>query len=347
MFSFRIDVVQLNKIIPFCGAYVDIMQKGNMAILCSESGQAYVQYVCSALNSNPNEATNVRIDTNLLINMALDGKIDVEILDSEVCLSFYNDMGQLSYKTFVPRQISYINLEEKLDIFQRATSCENHNFIKEQKLIRLASKVKASFVINEGFAYMFYNRNYVFHPSECPSLCVDSDLLKKSISLTLGFKVVGDYLVFKEDSVSIILQKQKLPMMSDIPYLVKCKARKSVEVDLSKLTHLLSRIKSDKYNIRLNLSAEKCFIDNGVNKFEVPVEVIDDSSKNKSLDDMLSNLENGLVNSKASDTEDSILILPYWLPKILERTNKVTIFVTKRFSIIKFGHISVTIGGSV
>ncbi len=347
MFSFKIDVAQLNKIIPFCGAYIDIMQKGNMAILCSESGQAYVQYVCSALNTNPNEATNVRVDTNLLVNMALDGKIDIEVLDSEVCLSFYNDLGQLSYKTFVPRQISYINLEEKLDIFQRANSCESYSLIKEQKLIRLASKVKTPFIINEGFAYMFYNRNYVFHPSECPAFAVDSDLLKKSISLSLYFKVVGDYLVFKDESVSIILQKQKLPLMSDIPYLVKYKAKKCIEVDLSKLTHLLSRIKSDKYSIRLNLDAEKCFINNDTNKFEVPVEVIDDSSKNKSLDDMLSNLGNGLDLNQQVDKTYSVLVLPYWLPKVLERTSKVTIYITKRFSIIKFGHISVTIGGSV
>lgn len=350
MFSFKVDVSEFNKLVPFFGSFIDIMYKDRTVVICSENGQCYVQYMCPAIGSTPNESINVRIGTSLFSNMVLDGKVEVSLMDSQVSFTFYNDRDKMFYKTIVPRQVSYIDLQYKSSIFNKFKDSEDFSFNDYSYLVRLCSRLKTPFVSNEGFCYTYYNKNYIFKKSTLPSFCVDSELLRKCVSISNVFRVVGDYLVFKSGKISIILQKQKLPYMCDIPYIVSTKARRHVSIDLSNLISLLSKIKlKSNFTTRLNLDAGKCFIESEEeNRFEVPVDVLDDSNKSKDLDTLLSNLSQGLDNGvDEKKPNDSILYLPYWLPKVIDRASKADLYVSKRFCILKINGVNITMGGSV
>lgn len=346
MFSFKVDIVDFGKIVPFLGSYLDIIYKDRSVILCSEGSQTYVQCMCPAVGYGETGKVNVRLDTSLFCNMVTEGKVEVEVIDTEVVYSFYTQSDSLLYKTTVPRQVSYIDLEHKSNLFSRARDSKSYDIAGYNSLIRLCSRLKTTFVSNEGFCYSYYNKNYIFKKSELPTFCVDSELLGKCLNVSSTFTPVGDYLMFKESSVAVILQKQKVPLVCDIPYIVKTKARRHVKCNLSNLTALLMRIKlKQEFNIKLNLDASLCMITSDNNRFEVPVEVLEDSKKSADLESLISNLSNGL-DSVPSEKNDSTLSLPYWFIKVTSRVTNVDLFLTSRFTILKFNGINVTIGGS-
>lgn len=350
MFSFKIDVAEFNKLTPFFGSYLDILYKDRTVVICSENGQCYVQYMCPAFSMTPNDSVNVRLDTALFSNMVLDGKVEVTVVDSQVSFSFYNDRDKLFYKTIVPKQVSYIDLQQKSIIFSRFKDTDCLSFNDYSYLVRLCSKLKTPFISSEGYCYTYYNKNYIFKKSVLPDFCVDSELLRKCISVTNEFAVVGDFLVFKSGKMSIILQKQKLPLMCDIPYITSVKARRHVTLNISNLLSLLSKLRlKTNFVTRLNLDVSRCYIDDEQNRFEVPIEIMEDSNKSKSIDSLLSDLEKGLDDglTKKETPNDSVLYLPYWLPKVVDRVSKCDLYVSKRFCILKFNGVNITIGGSL
>lgn len=347
MFYFKVDVKEFNKMIPFCGTYLDVIFRSNKVVICSSSGQSYIQYLCNGVSTNPSEGESVRIDTAIFSKLVLGGKVEVIVHDAEVSFTFFNENGKSVYSVTVPKQCCYNDLDHKLDLIFKCDESTSYSLAGVTNLVKIASRLKVPFISNEGFCYSNYNKNYLFKKMDLPSFCVDSELLSKSLSITDSFYVIGDNLIMKNGPVAIVISKQKLPFVCDLPYIVGLKANRHVRLDLSNLFSLLYKIKiTRQITTKVNIDAERCFVLDEVNRFEVPIELISDSKKEQSLENMLNSLESGL-DSTPSEKNNNVLILPYWISKVMDRVSLVDVYVTKRFCIAKFNGINLTIGGSL
>lgn len=347
MFYFKVDVKEFNKIIPFCGTYLDVIFKRNKVVICSSSGQSYIQYLCNGVSTNPSESESVRIDTSIFSKLVLNGKVEVMIHDAEVAFTFFNEDGKSVYSVTVPKQCCYNDLDAKLDLIFRCDEATQYSLAGVTNLVKISSRLKVPFVSNEGFCYSNFNKNYLFKKMDLPSFCVDSELLSKGLSITDKFYVIGDNLVLKDGALAIVISKQKLPFVCDLPYIVGLRANRHVKMDLSNLFSLLYKIKiTSQIVTKINIDAERCFVLDDVNRFEVPIELISDSNKEQSLENMLSSLEQG-VDYKPAEKNNNVLILPYWISRVMDRVSLVDVYVTRRFCIAKFNGINLTIGGSL
>lgn len=339
---------ELKKIQAFCGPYIDIVCKGPYAMFCSESGQSFAQVVMPLIGVADEDSPGVRVDTELFMTLGIDSLMKLDVVDGEVVIEFYN-AEDLVYKIKVPKQTCYNSITEKNIVLKKSLSCKVHDLDNVARLIRVISRFKSPFVSEGEFAYMYYNQSYVYKKAVLPQFCCDSDLLKKSISLTTKFCVCEDYLVFREGNVTIFIRKQKMPLTSDLEIIKRTKAHRMLEIDINKMGVLLSRLRAGKYTIELDLGLSKTIVISENGKFEVPVNISYDSdikdleSQLNSLDDLSSeDLELDSFNESPSE----VIRIPYWAVRVMERALKAKLFVYKRFYILKVNNIFITINKS-
>lgn len=343
LYTVKVDMSVLSKIQPFCGSFVDVVCSGRNAIFCAESGQSFVQVAMPIIGAITEQPPNVRIDTTLLFTVGVDGLVKFQIGDSSVEISFFGNSDKLIYKIVVPRQVSYNDIVNKNKLLEKSQLCERHYLNKESKLIRMVSKVKSPFIVEDGFAYMYYKYSYVFQKTELPAFCCDSELLRKCTSITTEFRLCEDYLIFNQGPLTVFIHKQRAPLVSDLGLISRMKASRVLEVNLFKMAMLTSKLKAADYDIKLNLDLKVCLVTSSVNRFEIPIEIISDSGAKMSEDDALALLDEP---SEPMEIKSEVLNIPYWVAKILERTSKINIYVTKRFYLLKMDNIVITINGS-
>lgn len=339
IFTVNLDAERLKKIKPFCGTYVDIICVGNFALFCSETGQSYVQAPMDLIGVHE-QIPNVRISSDLLFNVMISGIVKFFIEGSTVEVVFYGTENKQEFKLVVPRQVSAISAIEKNRLILKSKECLNHSLIPVQRLIRLISKTKSPFIVSEGFAFMFYKNSYVFQKVELPSFACDSDLIKKCIALTTQFCFCEDYMVFTSEGVSVLVHKQKIPNVCDIAYIQKTKASRVIDVDLSKMTTLVNRLKANDYEVKVDLDSRFCLVKWDVNRFEIPIKVLGDSNSNQSIDDLLADFNSEEITP---NDKDSSFTIPYWTLRLLDKVSKVKIYVTKRFYLIKVEKVFITV----
>lgn len=343
VFTIELETDKIKKIQPFCGSFIDIVCTNNFAIFCSETGQCFVQVPMSLIGTYTEEIPKVRIETNVFCNAMVDGVVKFFISDSDVQVVFYGVSHEHEFKLIVPRQVSAIDVIDKNRLLTKSGVCADYSLSKLQRLIRLVSRTKSPFIIFNSFAFMYYKGTYVFQKTDLPSLCCDSDLLKRCVNLTYTFNICEDYLIFKDNDISVFIHKQKTPNVCDLDFISRTKASRELSVDVSKASNLLSKLKANDYEIRMNIDSRVCVVKWNTNRFEIPLNILSDSN-NKSLDDALSDLGSfDTLDVGVKDNNDSEFIVPYWVIKLLEKAPRVKIYITKRFYLLNVDKIFITI----
>lgn len=343
IFTVKLEVDRIKKMQPFCGTFLDIVCTQTHAIFCSETGQCFAQIPMNLIGTYNEQIPNVRINTNLFFSVMMDGVVKFSINDSDVQVTFYGTSNEQEYKLVVPRQVSVVDVMNKNRLLLKSENAIQYSLLSEQRLIRLVSKTKSPFIVSDGFAFMFNRGAYVFQKSELPTFCCDSDLLRRCVGLTNMFRLCEDYLIFTANGLSVFIHKQKAPNVCDLEYIQKTKASRVLTLDMSKMSTLLNRLKSDNYDIRLNLDSRVCLVKWDVNRFEIPVKITHDSNDDISLEDALSDLGSFDTLDVGNKPNDSNFIIPYWTLKLLDRVSIAKVYITKRFYLLKIDKVFITI----
>lgn len=345
MFSFKLDKSKLDSISKFFGTYLDIIFVNNNVLVSSEGGMAYMHLSCPAVSETGDDYNAFRVESKLFLSVAISGKVLVEYYDTEIGITFYGESKDAIYKILIPNQRSFLDFNRILGLLNKCENENTYSLIKETRLVRLASKLKTPIICMGNHMFIYYKNSYAFCESKLPSFSCDSVMFKNATDISSQFYLIEDSIIVRNEDIVVCIRRIKLPISSDIGLLINGKARGHHLLDFRKLVGLMNSVSSDNYEINLNLSVGKCFISCDKGRFEVAVPNLN-SSKDVSIDDVISKLSNKDNLTSPINVSEKILKLPYWIFKLLDSASKVDLYVKRACTLIVFNNICLVIGGS-
>lgn len=336
MFSFKLDRKQLDKLFPLCGNFVDIVYLNSKVIVASEDGICYSQLMFDAYAKNPDQPRlGFRIETSILKRIALNGKVEVFIGDNEVHLSMYGEGHDVIYKSSTPMMNSFIDFKDVVDLVNKYDDYDYSSITNEPALIKLASKFNDVFVSEGRFAYIYHNNSYIFCQSGLRPFCVDGKAFKNITGMISRFKLIDDYLVFMENNLFVRLTRNRMPLLSDLEYLVSSKAISKYELNIKRCNYLINSLGAEEYTAELNLTANKMIVRSNKGTFECKVDIVDEKKKEKSLEEKLKELKAPSVNKQV--LRDRVVKVPKWVFGVISDYSNITLFVKRSSCLVKFG----------
>ena len=348
MFSFRLDKKKFNNLIPLCGNFIDIVYINNKVILASEDGICYCQLMFDATSDKPNSREGFRIETSVLKKMAQNGRVEVYCSDTEVTISMFGEGQDVLYRSSTPMMNSFLTFDEILGIMDKFHDYDYREIKTESGIIKLASKYN-EVVVSEGqYLYIYHNNSYIFCKSDLPPFCVDGKAFKNITSLVSRFKLIEDNIVFLEDNLLVKLRRNKMPLLSDLSFIVNGKAIAKYDVDFKRASLLVNSLGAEEYTSELNLTVGKLSVNSAKGRFEAKVDLINDSSNNnseKSVEEKLKALQNIGKPSIELNKVDRVIKIPKWVYSVISEYYKLTFFVKRNTTIVKFGNNLVVFQG--
>lgn len=355
MFSFRLDKKKFNSVIPLFGNFIDVVYINNKVIIASEDGICYCQLMFDATSDTPNSKEGFRIETSVLKKMAQHGRVEVYCSDTEVTISMFGEGQDVLYRSSTPMMNSFLEFDEVLAIMDKFSDYDYNEIKTESGIIKLASKYNEPIVSEGKFFYIYHNNSYIFCKSELPPFCVDGRAFKNITSLVTRFKLIEDYVVFLEENLLVRLRRNKMPLLSDLSFIVEGKAIAKYDVDFKRASLLVNSLGAEEYTSELNLTVGKLSINSNKGRFEAKVELLDNngnrinnSSKevdNRSVEDKLKALQNITNPSVTKSTIDRVIKIPKWVYSVISEYYKLTFFVKRNTTIVKFGNNLVVFQG--
>lgn len=346
MFSFKLDKKKLNSIIPLCGNFIDIVYINNKVIIASEDGICYCQLMFDATSSTPSNREGFRVETSVLKKMAQDGRVEVYCSPNEVTISMYGNGEDVIYRSTTPMMNSFLVFDSVLSIMEKFSEYDYSELKTEAGVIKLASKYNEE-VISEGkFLYIYHNNSYIFCKSELPPFCVDGRAFKNITSLITRFKLIDDYIVFLEENLLVRLRRNKMPISSDLSFIVNGKALAKYEIGFKRASLLVNSLGAEEYTSELNFTVGKLSIVSGKGKFEAKVDIKENNKvSEQSVEDKLSSLKNLGKSAPVIKTVDRVIKIPKWVYSVISEYYNLTVFVKRNTTIIKFGNNLVVFQG--
>lgn len=335
MFSFRLDKKKLDKMLPLCGNFVDIVYLNNKVIACSEDGICYSQIMFDAVPSIPNQGREgFRIETSILKRLSVNGRVEVFIGESEVELSMYGEGEEVIYKSKTPMMNSFIEFNVVSELANKFSEYDYHHVSQESAIIKLASKFNDVFVSEGRFCYIYHNNSYVFCKSDLPAFCVDGRYFKNVTSLVEKFKLIENYLVFMEDNLFIYLKRNKMPSLSDLEYLVTSKAICRLELNFKRANYLINSLGAEDYKACLNITANKLIVDSSKGSFEAKVDIINEKKKELTMEEKMKAFSQP-ISSMA--LVDRMVKMPKWIFGVMGDYSNLVLYVKKSSCLLQFG----------
>lgn len=342
MFSFRLDKKKLDKLFPLCGNFVDVVYINSKVIIASEDGICYSQLMFDAVSDDPStKRVGFRIETSILKRLAINGRVEVFITDTEVELSMYGQGQDVIYKSSTPKMNSFIEFGEISKIINKFNDYDYCHFTQESTIIKLSSKFNTPFVSEGRFGYIYYNNSYVFSKSDLPAFCVDGKALKNVISVIDRFKLIENYLVFLEDNLLIRLSRNRMPIVSDLEYLANGKAISRYELNFKRANYLINSLGAEEYETKLNITANKLIVSSSKGTFEAKVDIVDEKKPVLTVEQKLMALNKpssiGVSPLNKKKLVDRIVKIPKWVFSVMGDYSNIVLFVKKSSCLIQFG----------
>lgn len=338
MFTFRLDKKQFDKILPLCGNYVDIVYFNSKVIIASEDGICYSQLMFDAVADDPNQKRiGFRVETAILKRLAVNGRIGVYCSDTEVQLSMYGEGQEVIYKSSTPMMNSFLEFSEISDIINKFDDYNYCHISTESTVIKLASKFNEVFVSEPRFGYICHNNSYIFCKSDLPPFCVDGRALKNVSSISARFKLIDNYLIFLEGNTLIKLTRNRMPLTSDLEFLVNSKAIAKYQLNFKRANYLINSLGAEEYTSELNLTVNKLLVRSNKGSFESKVEIINENKKELTLEEKLKALEKPNPIGQQKSLIDRVIKIPKWVFSVISDYSNITIYVKRNSCLVQFG----------
>lgn len=334
MISFRLDKKKLDKIIPLCGTYIDVVYLNNKVVLASEDGVCYCQIMFDAISEDKNLGrTGFRIETSILKRLAVNGRVGIRFTDSNVELSMYGEGEEVIYKSFTPMMNSFLEFGVVTSLINRFNDYDYHHVSQESNIIKLASKFNDVLVSEGRFCYVFHNNSYVFSKSDLGDFCVDGKYFKNVTSIFERFKLIENYIVFVEDNVFIYLKRNRMPILSDLEYIINSKAICKISMNFKRGNYLVNSLGAENYKAKLNVTVGKLFIETSKGSFEAKIDITDEKKKELTVEEKLKAL-----NSPSKRVlRDRIINIPKWVFGVISDYSNLVFYVKKNSCLVQFG----------
>lgn len=336
MISFRLDKKKLDRILPLCGTYVDVVYFNNKVILASEDGVCYCQIMFDAFSEDANQKrVGFRIETGILKRLAVNGRVGIRFADSSVELSMFGEGEEVIYKSFTPMMNSFLEFGLVTNLVNRFNDYDYHHVTQESSIIKLASKFNDVFVSEGRFCYVFHNNSYVFAKSDLGDFCVDGKYFKNVTSMFERFKLIDNFIVFIEENIFIYLKRNKMPILSDLEYIVSSKAICRLSMNFKRGNYLVNSLGAENYKATLNVTAGKLFIETSKGKFEAKIDLLEEKKKELTMEEKLKALSSPSVNNRV--LRDRMIRIPKWVFGVISDYSNLTFFVKKNTCLVQFG----------
>lgn len=350
MFSFRLDKKKLDKILPLCGNFVDIVYLNSKVIVASEDGICYSQLMFDAVSDNPsNKREGFRIETSILKRLAMNGRVEVFCSDTEVHLSMYGEGQDVIYKSSTPMMNSFIEFGQILEVVDKFENYDYQHITSESTIIKLASKFNDVFVSEGRFSYIYHNNSYIFCKSNLNAFCVDGRALKNVSSVIGRFKLIDNYLVFLEENMLVRLTRNKMPIFSDLEFIASSKALAKYELNFKRGNYLINSLGAESYEAIINITANKLMVTSNKGKFEAKVDVLNEKKKELSTEEKLKALKSSSIVSNngsptiipskpTSNLVDRMIKVPKWVFSVIGDYSNLVLFVKRSSCLVQFGN---------
>ena len=336
MISFRLDKKKLDKIIPLCGTYVDVVYFNNKVVLASEDGVCYCQIMFDAVTDDRGQKrAGFRIETSILKRLAVNGRVSIRFTDSSIELSMYGEGEDVIYKSFTPMMNSFLEFGVVTNLVNRFNEYDYHHISQESNIIKLASKFNDVLVSEGRFCYVFHNNSYVFSKSELGDFCVDGKYLKNVTSMFDRFKLIDNYIVFVEDNIFIYLKRNKMPILSDLEFIVNSKAICKIAMNFKRGNYLVNSLGAENYKAKLNVTAGKLFIETSKGSFEAKIDILEEKKKELTMEEKLKALSSPSANTRV--LRDRVINIPKWVFGVISDYSNLTFYVKKNTCLVQFG----------
>lgn len=346
MIYFKLDKKKFDKVSTLFGEYVDIVYLNGRVILASEDGICYCHLICEAYAEDVNqERFGFRVETSILKRLLLDGKVGIRESSPNIELSMYGDSEEVIYTSYTPMMNSFIDFKEVQHIISEFKEYDYKYVVEENTVIKLSSKLNQVFVSEGEYCYVFCNNSYLFAKSDLGHFCVDGKYFKNITSIFNRFKLIDNYLVFLEGDTLITLRKNRMPLDSDLKYIMNSKAICKFSVDFKRANYLVNSLGSENYIAKLDFNAGKLIVNSYKGIFEAKVKS-DREKIQLSIEEKIALMKspNSSVNS-SSKSSSKIINIPKWVFSVISDYSNLTFYIKKSSCLIRFGNSIVIFPG--
>lgn len=347
MIYFKLDKNKFDKVSVLFGDYVDVVYLNGKVILASEDGICYAHIMCEAYAEDVNQGRfGFRVETSILKRLLLDGKVGIRDASPNIELSMYGNEEEVIYTSYTPMMNSFIDFKEVQYLISEFKEYDYKHVVGENTVIKLSSKLNQVFTSEVEYCYVFCNNSYLFAKSNLGSFCVDGKYFKNVTSIFSRFKLIDNYLVFLEGDTLITLRRNRMPLGSDLKYIMKSKAICRFLVDFKRANYLVNSLGTENYKARLDFNAGKLIVDSSKGTFEARVN-LEEEKRQLSMEEKIALMKssNSSTPSTSSNSASKIINIPKWVFNVISDYSNLTFYIKKNSCLIKFGNSIVIFQG--
>lgn len=340
-----VEGTKLAKLCYYSGEYLELIVRDRVCVLCSESGGQYVQSTLNVMEF-PIDNLQIRVPSSIFSKLSREAIIDFIVKDSEVRCQFYDKQMTYLYTKTILKQRGVIDPTDKLEFLRTRLDYTGYSLAKISSLISTIKRLDPEIMCLNNVAYCTYANCHIFTKIELPNFCISAKSLGTIINSGSPVYFMGRYIYtrFDDSGVDVFLTKGRVPMSTDIDYIMSMKYSHKIKIN-SEFIRLVMRNMSvsNDAKITLDLPNNVMDIDDGSIKVKVNAPVLevttnkDKKKSDESVEDLLESLtEETTINLDKDVNRYNLpeLNIPKWVLVNVINQDETTIYLNKRCVIL-------------
>lgn len=337
-YSISLDKDTLAKFSYFTGEYIDLVYHDKILLACSDTVDYYAHVIVPILTRDGEDISNIRIPSSLLSDLSVEKFLEIHIFDSHIRCIFSNEKKEFLYSTDLNKQICFVDYKSKLILQRNCDKYSRHNMSSIYPICSTLSKLNSNIVCINKHIYSEHNRCFLFTKADIPNFCLPAKVLSKVLSYTPDCRFIENYMYFNYGEIAIFITKHRVPMSSDLDYILNSKAKEKYTINVKNISQVTRKIKIASNSISyLNLQDGELLVESSENNIRVSTPVISSTvgsaKKTEELD--LDSFDFSDTSTGVSITKLPNYKIPSWLIKCIVRTDVSDLIVFKNFIVMK------------
>lgn len=220
--------------------YLDVFINMYSVYFIANTTASYSHRVVTVLSRDDHKGDlTLRVEKKKLLDMILEGFIEIKVSSGMVYLTFKNKKNIKVYSIEFKQSQSYLeSIYDKLDLL---TELKEYPMIDIEELVpmtRICKSLNTPICVRDGLAFTTMPSLNVYMKTNCTNLCVTPVEVAYLIKFTTKVYNVSNYLGYQDDNIAVLIKKCRDIEGNDYNYLAKAKYTHKIILSFSEIITL-------------------------------------------------------------------------------------------------------------